>query len=71
MNLLLSIYHLGLINGYRYWRLNRYYSKHPDELKEFIEICRQRAVLEPHFPWAEFASQCEKSLNNYLRRKKN
>lgn len=65
MNLLLSIYHLGLINGYKYWKLNRYYSNHPDELQKFIETCRQKAILDPHFPWADFANQCQKSLNKY------
>lgn len=71
MNLLSSIWHLGLVNGYKYWKLNCHYSRHPEDLKKFIDICRQKAILEPHYPWAEFANQCEKSLENYLRREKN
>jgi len=69
MNLLLSIYHLGLVNGYKYWSLNRYYSKHPEDLQDFINICRQKAILEPHFPWEEFANQCQKSLDAWKKKR--
>lgn len=65
MSLLSAIYHLGFKIGYRYWRINRYYAKHPDEMQEFINHCRQKAILEPHFPWASFADQCQKSLDKY------
>jgi len=65
MNLLLAIYHLGLKNGYRYWKISRYYSKHPDELEEFIKTMFHMAILEPHEPWLDFAKQCQKSLDKY------
>jgi len=73
MNLLLSIYSLGFVKGFKYWRLNRYYSKHPDQLQEFINTMRQKAILDPHNPWGDFANQCQKSLDawkkkNHLRR---
>ena len=65
MSLLNSIWHLGLINGCKYWQLNRHYSKYPEDLQKFIDICRQKAILEPYMPWEEFANTCQKSLDNY------
>lgn len=70
VNLLLSIYHLGLTNGFRYWKLNRYYSKHPDELEGFIKTMFHMAVLEPHEPWLDFAKHCQKSLDKHKLTKK-
>lgn len=70
MNLALAIYHLGLVNGLKYWQLNRHYSKYPEDLQKFIETCRQKAILEPYMPWDDFANQCQKSLDKYKLTKK-
>lgn len=64
---LTSVYHLGLTNGYRYWQLNRHYSKYPDDLQQFIDVCRQKAILEPYMPWEDFANQCQKSLDKFKK----
>lgn len=66
MNLLLLIYHLGLVNGLKYWRLNRHYSKYPEDLQKcLLKLAAKKAILEPHFPWSDFADQCQKSLHKY------
>jgi hypothetical protein len=73
MNLIRAIWTLGFSLGFRYWKIERYYSKHPEELPRMIEACRQKAVLESDMAdiWNSWANLCEFSYQNYLRRTKN
>ncbi len=64
MSLLSCIYHLGLIKGFKYWRMNKYYANNPEYLPILINEMRKLGREENPF-WNEAADDCQKSLNEW------
>jgi len=62
MNLLSYIYHLGLVYGYKSWKMNRYYAKYPNDLPILINEMRKLGREENPY-WNKIADDFQNSLD--------
>lgn len=67
INFYLCVKHLGLIDGYRYWKINKYYQTRPKEYAEFLFESKKRAILMKDKALIEWIEICEKHFDNWKK----
>ncbi len=69
-NLFLCVKHLGLINGWRYYKINRYFSSRPKEYAEFLFEAKKRAGLTKDKELMGWIDICQKHLDEWNKKRK-
>jgi hypothetical protein len=69
-NLFRCIKHLGLVRGFDYWQINRYYSSRPKEYAEFLFEVKKRAILTKDEALIGWIDMCQKHLDNWNNKRK-
>lgn len=69
-NLLTCIKHLGLKNGFGYWKINRYFRSRPKEYAEFLFEAKKRAILMKDKALIDWLDLCQKNLDEWNIKRK-
>ncbi len=69
-DLFLCVKHLGLINGWYYYKINRYFQNRPKEYAEFLFEAKKRAILMRDYAMIEWIELCEKILDDWNKKRK-
>jgi len=68
--LLTCIKHLGLINGWHYYKINRYFQNRPKEYAEFLFEAKKRAILTKDKELMGWIDICQKHLDEWNKKRK-
>jgi hypothetical protein len=63
VNLILCIWHLGFQNGWRYWKINKYFSSRTKEYQEFLNDTRKIATLTLDNDLMKWTTICQQHLD--------
>ncbi len=69
MSLFNCIYHLGIITGFNYWRMNKYYANNPQDIPSLIDKMRKLGREENPF-WDKVADDFQKSFDDWKQKTK-